>query len=210
MNTILPILIPELNTFQLQSAMNNFSSLFTEKQELYLSISKKSIQMAMMMSNSSQTSSVKRSNSVSNQSQKDKNHLSNTAELSINFFGQNSSQEIAQESRASKRAKLMQNSAIFQQQNQSTITPRTKGLALLSTVESLQRSGTTQISDDSKLKSKSCNICQQSPPVVALVSSCGHICCQGCWNQWLRVKSICPVCRISLTSSDLAKLRVAS
>jgi hypothetical protein len=116
------------------------------------------------------------------------------------------SEVMAQESKASKRAKLMQSSAT--QQVQSTSTAKA---TLLSNVESISLSRRNQPSatDSTQMKRLGCIICKDSPPRNASVSPCGHICCEKCWEGWLRVKQECPMCRVRTALSDIARLRFA-
>lgn len=145
-----------------------------------------------------------------------------------------SSELLAQESRASKRAKMMQSTATAtttttsNQQSLSTSssssTPSSSALArstiktLLSTVDSIKLSkdptsssnNSIQNNQQEKLKKIMCIICTESPPKIACASPCGHICCEECWEKWLKVNSICPMCRVRTTRSDIARIRVAS
>jgi hypothetical protein len=39
-----------------------------------------------------------------------------------------------------------------------------------------------------------CSVCKEKL-LKPCAASCGHICCEKCWLQWLKVKSTCPICR---------------
>lgn len=59
-------------------------------------------------------------------------------------------------------------------------------------------------------KKLDCPICMDVAKVPCVSKSCGHICCEQCWVQWLnaRKQSVCPVCRTSVSIDKIARLHV--
>ena len=61
--------------------------------------------------------------------------------------------------------------------------------------------------DDNKLK---CPICYESQndnnELHFSVSRCGHIVCHNCWDQCLRQKLECPICKKKVTKKTLVQL----
>jgi len=83
---------------------------------------------------------------------------------------------------------------------------------LLSHIDNIELSAkpsTSSVGNTKKLGRLQCIICSENPPTVPCASKCGHICCRDCWKKWLAVKSTCPLCRISVSVSDIARIRVA-
>ena len=54
-----------------------------------------------------------------------------------------------------------------------------------------------------------CIICKEQAQ-EACAARCGHICCQVCWTQWLKVKSACPLCRHPTTIDSITKIKIKS
>ena len=61
------------------------------------------------------------------------------------------------------------------------------------------------VNNEVQCKNLSCLICLQVPERPC-VSSCGHVCCQQCWYQHLKVMKTCPCCRQEVDESKISKL----
>eukprot|EP00826_Nyctotherus_ovalis_P004969 TRINITY_DN11102_c0_g6_i1.p2 TRINITY_DN11102_c0_g6~~TRINITY_DN11102_c0_g6_i1.p2 ORF type:complete len:117 (-),score=20.57 TRINITY_DN11102_c0_g6_i1:71-421(-) len=44
-----------------------------------------------------------------------------------------------------------------------------------------------------RLGSLKCSVCYDDEELW--IAACEHICCKECWQQWLKIKKKCPVCR---------------
>ena len=91
---------------------------------------------------------------------------------------------------------------------------RGNGGGILSKLDNIELAHVTSdrkmlVGDTSKLQRLTCVVCSDSPPHVPCVAKCGHVCCKGCWEQWLKVKSACPYCRSTTSAADIARVIVA-
>lgn len=192
------VLAPELSPKMLQQAMNTLGSLIPEQHsQLYSVTVNKAVQFHAATARATPAGSSTDDTFVGNRMQK-----SSPSSLLSSI----PSEVMAQESKASKRAKMMQSSATQQVQSSST-----SKAALFTNVESisLSRRSNATAADSAQMKRLACIVCKESPPQNASVSPCGHICCEICWERCLRVKLECPMCRQRTALSDIARLRFA-
>lgn len=87
-------------------------------------------------------------------------------------------------------------------------------LARLHQISSFEIASTTKpksslLSKDVRNERLQCTICREIAQVPC-AAKCGHICCEKCWQQWLKVKQICPFCRAPASQSTLARVIVRS
>jgi hypothetical protein len=204
-NDLMRVLSPELGASQLQHAMGIFGTLMpTKHSQLYATIVDKAIQFHSAANAPRKPTAIAPPPAPMISGQQKSKTASGSSALAAIL-----STDMAQESRASKRAKMMQSTATATQAHSSS---SSSAKALLSTVDGISLSRHPQpVSNSStqQLKRLACIICKESPPREACASPCGHICCQQCWREWLRVKAECPMCRLRTTPSDIARIRVA-
>jgi hypothetical protein len=194
------VLSPELSPAQLQHSMEIFGNLIPARHsQLYATIVSKAVQFH----SAAAASAPRTAAPVVTLQQKPRTAPSALAAVL--------STDTAQESRASKRAKMMLSSASTSQQVHAS-----SAKSLLSTVDGISLSrpphpGPASATNPAQqqLKRLACIICKESPPREACASPCGHICCQKCWADWLKVKAECPMCRVRTAPSDIARIRVA-
>lgn len=55
-----------------------------------------------------------------------------------------------------------------------------------------------------------CTICKEVASVPCANKDCGHICCQNCWLEWLKIKAICPMCREPVRKENISKIVIRS
>lgn len=65
--------------------------------------------------------------------------------------------------------------------------------------------GPAEESNPRKPVKLSCIICKEVPNVPC-ANRCGHVCCQSCWGEWLKVKEVCPMCREKANKENISRL----
>jgi hypothetical protein len=205
-NDMMRVLAPELSPKMLHQAMDTLGSLIPEQHsQLYSATVDKAIQFH---AGTARTATSALPAAPAPRVVSGGTVPANPRQSSPSLLSSIPSEVMAQESKASKRAKMMQSSATQQVQSTSS----TAKAALLSNVEgiSLTRRSQSSSADSAQMKRLGCIICKESPPRNASVSPCGHVCCEKCWEGWLRVKLECPMCRVRTSPSDIARLRFAA
>lgn len=54
-----------------------------------------------------------------------------------------------------------------------------------------------------------CIICKETANIPC-AGKCGHVCCQDCWVEWMKIKSQCPICREPVSKDSIVKIVVKS
>lgn len=82
-------------------------------------------------------------------------------------------------------------------------------LSLITGLELTKRGGGNRDSI-SKIKTADvkCAVCLNKVRNVLAARHCGHTCCNGCWDTWLKVNPTCPVCRSATSKADLVRLLI--
>ena len=64
--------------------------------------------------------------------------------------------------------------------------------------------GSTTISAANANASVTCVICkEENPPDICAAKECGHLCCKVCWVNWLKMRQICPLCKIPVSEESI-------
>ena len=63
-----------------------------------------------------------------------------------------------------------------------------------------------KIMNDATNSVLNCPICYESEGKQFLLSKCGHLLCQECWNCTLDIKLECPLCKAKVRHKTLRKL----
>lgn len=69
----------------------------------------------------------------------------------------------------------------------------------------LSKDGSKSVKNPSNLL---CSVCKEVANAPCVNRTCGHICCNVCWFQWLRAHATCPVCRKPATKTTVGKVNV--
>lgn len=115
----------------------------------------------------------------------------------------------------SKRAKQL-----LQMTSASAVTvsaPAAKNNSFLSRLQSIssmemshQSTGNSLLDRTSKpavTKKLLCIVCKDVA-TLPCAAKCGHVCCQKCWMQWLKVKATCPLCREPASQQSITHIVV--
>ncbi len=57
------------------------------------------------------------------------------------------------------------------------------------------------------LDAMECVVCYARDKTI-LASKCGHLACEDCWNNWLKIKLECPMCKKKVRQKQLIKLHL--
>ena len=108
--------------------------------------------------------------------------------------------------------------SVHQSSSQSTTTGPSKRpdfLSQLKSIDSMQlsfpTSNQTRVSSSNKSmlvdKRVQCIMCQETA-TDASAARCGHLGCEVCWKQWLKVNESCPLCRKPASTSTITRVIV--
>ncbi len=52
--------------------------------------------------------------------------------------------------------------------------------------------------------SVTCVICkEENPPDICAAKECGHLCCKVCWVNWLKMRKMCPLCKVPVSEESI-------